>query len=151
MRKLLFASSVFQMSLETTRLKACSYIALFLLQSCTNTQVRWDAVKMRQDVMIYYNDQIMENLIKAENHLPFVHVDIQTLTSQGASQISGTVGYGESITNADTHAQTNQTTTTDVTGRSPTGPSTMHTVATIAGGLLATASHTAMRPFGYSV
>jgi hypothetical protein len=127
------------------------YIALIFLGSCTNTQVRWDAVKLRQDVMVYYNDQIVENLIKAKYDLPFVHVDIQNYTSQGSSQITGTVGYGETITDTGTHALTNQTTATDATSKSPTGPGAIHTVATIAGGLVATATHVAMRPFSYSV
>jgi hypothetical protein len=56
---------------------------------------------MRKDVMVYYNDQIMDNLIKAKNKLPFVHVDIQTLTSTGGSQISGTIGAGETRTHTD--------------------------------------------------
>lgn len=65
---------------------------------CTATQVRWDATKMRKDVMVYYNDQIMDNLIRAKYKLPFVHVDITLLTSAGGSQISGTIGAGESRT-----------------------------------------------------
>ncbi|PWT85865.1 MAG: hypothetical protein C5B58_02375 [Acidobacteria bacterium] len=135
--------------IRSARRKAYVFGALILLVSCTSTQVRWDAVKMRQDVMVYYNDQIMENLIRAKKHLPFVHVDIQTLTSAGASSVTGSIGYGESITNSSTSARTNQTMTTDATSTLP--PSTMHSVATIAGGLLATATHAAMRPFAYSV
>jgi hypothetical protein len=104
---------------------------------------------MREDVMVYYNDQIMDNLIKAKYKLPFVHVDINLLTSTGGSQISGTVGYGETITNTSTGARTNQTTTTDTTSTNP--PGMMHMVGTIAGGLVATATHAAMRPFTYSV
>src|SRR5437773_5253616 len=103
-------------STQTDRTKIHVFGVLILLASCTKTQVRWDAVKLRQDVMVYYNDQIVENLIKAKYDLPFVHVDIQNFTSSGASQISGNVGYGESITNTGTHALTNQTTTTNVTG-----------------------------------
>jgi len=53
---------------------------------------------MRKDVMVYYNDQIMDNLIRAKYHLPFVHVDITLLTSAGGSQISGTIGAGENRT-----------------------------------------------------
>jgi hypothetical protein len=137
--------------IQSARAKGCVSSALILLTSCTSTQVRWDAVKMRQDVMVYYNDQIMENLVKARLHLPFVHVDIQSLSSQGASQITGSMGYGETTTNTGTQAQTNQRTITNTTSTSPTGPGTMHMVATIAGGLVATASHVAMRPFTYSV
>ena len=59
--------------------KTCACAAVLLAVGCTNTQVRWDATRMRQDVMVYYNDQIMDNLIRAKNNLPFVHVDIQLL------------------------------------------------------------------------
>ena len=68
------------------------------MTGCTATQVRWDATNIRKQVMVYYNDQIMDNLIRAKNHLPFVHVDITLLTSQGSSQISGTIGAGENRT-----------------------------------------------------
>src|SRR6266478_3833947 len=114
-------------------------LLIVLLAGCTATQTRWDATNIRKEVMVYYNDQIMDNLIRAKNHLPFVHVDISLLTSQGSSQISGTVGYGETITNTGTNALTNQRTTTDTTSTNP--PGMMHMVATMAGGLVATASH----------
>ena len=91
------------------QLRTYGWIAIVLLAGCTSTQVRWDATKMRKDVMVYYNDQIMDNLIKAKNKLAFVHVDIQTLTSSGGSQISGTIGGGETTTNTGTQQQTNQT------------------------------------------
>ena len=81
---------------QSARAKAYVFGALILLASCTSTQVRWDAVKMRQDVMVYYNDQIMENLIKAKKHLPFVHVDIQTLTSSGASSVTCSIRIRQS-------------------------------------------------------
>jgi hypothetical protein len=70
-----------------------------LLAGCATSQVQWNTVKLREQVMDYYNDEIMENLIRANNHLPFVHVDIQTLTSQGSSSITDTVSGGETRTN----------------------------------------------------
>lgn len=88
--------------IENKRLNAYFYIAIILLTGCSATQVRWDATKMRKDVMVYYNDQIMDNLIRAYNRLPFVHVDISLLTSQGGSQISGTIGAGENRTSTNT-------------------------------------------------
>src|SRR5262249_8090991 len=88
--------------IQSARAKAYVFGALILLASCTSTQVRWDGTKMRKDVMVYYNDQIMENLIRAKNELPFVHVDITLLTSAGGSQISGTIGAGQSRTNTNT-------------------------------------------------
>jgi hypothetical protein len=87
---------------KTKQLKAYFYVGIILLTGCTATQVRWDATKMRKDVMVYYNDQIMDNLIRAKHRLPFVHVDITLLTSQGGSQISGTIGAGENRTSEHT-------------------------------------------------
>jgi hypothetical protein len=86
---------------KTMRIKAYVYIAMVLLAGCTSTQVRWDATNIREQVMVYYNDQIMDNLIRARKKLPFVHVDITLLLSQGASQISGTIGSGETRTHTD--------------------------------------------------
>jgi len=76
--------------------------------------------------MVYYNDQIMDNLIRAKNRLPFVHVDITLLTSQGGSQISGTIGAGEIRTNTNTSKS-------------------------MAAGALGTIANAVMRPFAYSV
>ncbi len=94
-------ATAFPLSAKATRLRNYGCIAVVLLAGCTATQVRWDATNIRKQVMVYYNDQIMDNLIRAKNHVPFVHVDITLLTSQGASQISGTIGAGETRTHTD--------------------------------------------------
>ena len=96
-----FVAFAFPLLAKTTQLKTYGCIAIVLLAGCTATQVRWDATNMRKQVMVYYNDQIMDNLIRAKEQLPFVHVDITLLTSQGSSQISGTVGAGETRTHTD--------------------------------------------------
>ena len=147
MKKLFPASFRIVSSLfaKTQRQKAYRWMAVVFLAGCTNTQVRWDATRMRKDVMVYYNDQIMDNLIKAKNELPFVHVDIQTLTSTGMSQISGNIGYGETITNTGMQQGTNQTVKTETNSATPS-----HMLAgTI--GIMGTLAHAAMRPFTYSV
>ena len=113
--------------IENKRLNAYFSIAVILLSGCSAAQVRWDATKMRKGVMVYYNDQIMDNLIRAKNRLPFVHVDITLLTSQGGSQISGTIGAGENRTNTNTSKS-----------------STMM-------GALGTVANAVSRPFGWSV
>jgi hypothetical protein len=115
----------FSLSAKTTRLKTYCCIAIVLLAGCTSTQVRWDATNIRKEVMVYYNDQIMDNLVRAKYHLPFVHVDITLLTSQGMSQITGTIGAGETGTN--TNASKSMT------------------------GMLGTVTNTVMRPFAWSV
>jgi hypothetical protein len=96
------SASSFRLRIGNKRLNAYFSVALILLTGCTATQTRWDATNIRKEVMVYYNDQIMDNLIRAKNHLPFVHVDITLLTSQGGSQITGTIGAGESRTNTNT-------------------------------------------------
>jgi hypothetical protein len=75
--------------------------------------------------MNYYNDEIMENLIKADEHLPFVHVDITGLTNIDTSQISGSVGGGE---------------TSSFTRNSPSVVKALHTI-----------SRAVTSPFSYSV
>ncbi|HWY49960.1 MAG TPA: hypothetical protein VNW72_00600 [Chthoniobacterales bacterium] len=69
--------------------------ALTFLAGCMATQNRWEAAQMRQQVMDYYNDQIMENLIRAKVHLPFVHVDVTSLTTTDAASLTGVIGSGE--------------------------------------------------------
>jgi hypothetical protein len=127
MKKSLLAITfvAFSLSAKTTRLRNYGCIAIVLLAGCSATQVRWDATKMRKDMMVYYNDQVMDNLIRAKYKLPFVHVDITLLTSQGGSQISGTIGAGETRTHTD----------------SP--PSMI--------GALSSITKAVMRPFAYSV
>jgi hypothetical protein len=80
---------------------------------------------MRKDMMVYYNDQVMDNLIRAKYKLPFVYVDITLLTSQGRSQISGTIGAGETRTNTNTSKSM--------------------------AGVLGTIANAVTRPFAYSV
>jgi hypothetical protein len=50
---------------------------------------------MREEIMAYYNDEIMDNLIRMKEGLPFLHVDISSVSAQGISQVSGTVGSGD--------------------------------------------------------
>ncbi len=127
MKKTLLAIRFLAFSLpaKTIRLKTYCCIAIVLLAGCTSTQVRWDATNIRKEVMVYYNDQIMDNLVRAKYHLPFVHVDITLLTSQGMSQITGTIGAGETGTN--TNASKSMT------------------------GMLGTVTNAVMRPFAWSV
>src|SRR5207253_11215018 len=110
---------------RAARLKTYSCLAFVLLAGCTTTQLRWDAIGMRQQVIKYYNDEIMENLIRADEKLPFVHVDITGLTTIDTSQISGTIGAGETPS------------------FSRTSPGMM--------GALHTISRAVTRPFSYSV
>ena len=86
---------VASLCLARTNSYAYGLIAVLFLAGCIAAENRWQASQMRAQVMSYYNDEIMENLIKANEHLPFVHVDITGLTNIDTSQISGTVSGGE--------------------------------------------------------
>jgi hypothetical protein len=103
--------------------------ALFLvLGGCTTTHVHWDAVQMRQQVVDYYNDQIMDNLVRAVNGQPFVHVDVTGLQAIATSKLAGSAGGGE------TQMHTN--------GTNP---------AATAAGIVSTFSRVVTRPFAFSV
>ncbi len=100
----------------------------FFFVGCTTTHVQWDAVQMREGVVDYYNDEIMDNLIRAVNGQPFVHVDVAGLQAVATSKLAGSVGGGE------TRTRTN--------GTSP---------AMTAAGVVATFSHMLTKPFTVSV
>ena len=101
------------------------FVALISLTGCMATQNRWQATQMRHQIMDYYNDQIMENLIRAQSGLPYVHVDVTLLTTTDGAGLTGSVGNGETISS------------------SRTSPSMMGALHTIARGVT--------RPFSYSV
>jgi hypothetical protein len=105
-----------------------SCIAVILLTGCTTTHVQWDAVQMREHVVDYYNDEIMDNLVRAVNGQPFVHVDVAGLQALAGSKLAGTVNGGE--------------TQTHTTGTSP---------AITAAAIVGTFSRAVMRPFTFSV
>lgn len=111
-------------------MSACA--TLLFLEGCMATQNRWQATQMRQQVMDYYNDQIMENLIRTKEKLPFVHVDVSSLTTTDAASLAGTIGAGEtpSFTRASRPSQ-------------PLIGATSKALSTVARGVT--------RPFAYSV
>ena len=106
----------------------CSCIFMVSLGACTTTHVQWDAVQMREQVVDYYNDEIINNLIRAVNGEPFVHVDVTGLQAIATSKLAGTAGGGEMQTHT--------------TGTSP---------AVTAAGIVSTFSRLVTRPFTFSV
>ena len=77
-------------------------LAAQLIVGCTATVVRWDSMRMREEIMAYYNDEIMDNLIRMKQGLPFIHVDVSSVSAAVLSQISGSVGGGESNVHSNT-------------------------------------------------
>lgn len=126
--------------------------ALLLLASCASQTAHWDAVQMRRHVIDYYNDEIMENLIRAKNGLPFVHVDIVSLSALSTAQIAATVSGGQTLNNSSTNAVTHATGQTVTTAGSTGTTLTTAVTRALAGaaGLTTTIVNGAMRPFTIS-
>jgi len=118
---------IFPLLIKATRFKAHALIGLVCLTGCTATVVRWNSVRMREEIMAYYNDEIVDNLIRMSEGLPFVHVDVSSVSAAGLSQVSGTVGGG------------------DTESFTKTSPSSSMM------GALRTIARAAMTPFAYSV
>jgi predicted RNA-binding protein YlxR (DUF448 family) len=76
------------------QLTAAGLLISIVLAGCIATENRIAAGKMREQVMRYYNDEIMENLIRTYYQLPFVHVDVSSLTTTDVAQVTGSVGGG---------------------------------------------------------
>jgi hypothetical protein len=137
--------------LNTARVTTCGSIAIVLQSGCATSLVHWDAVQMRQHVIDYYNDEIMDNLIRAKNRLPFVHVDIVSLSANSNSKLAGTVNGGQTLNNTGTRQETNQTVITDANGTSTTAGTSMSHMVAGTMGVVATVAHMATRPFTFSV
>lgn len=80
------------------QLTAAGLLISIVLVGCIATENRMAAGKMREQVMNYYNDEIMENLIRTYHQLPFVHVDVSSLTTTDVAQVTGSVGGGNTRT-----------------------------------------------------
>jgi hypothetical protein len=76
------------------QLTVAGLLISIVLVGCMATENRMAAGKMREQVMNYYNDEIMENLIRTSYQLPFVHVDVSSLTTTDIAQVTGSVGGG---------------------------------------------------------
>jgi hypothetical protein len=93
---------LFAFPLRTHPLPIASITLIFSLFGCTATVVRWDSIRMREEIMAYYNDEIMDNLIRMKQGLPFIHVDVSSVSAAVLSQVSGNVGGGETTTHVNT-------------------------------------------------
>jgi hypothetical protein len=141
-----------------TSLKLCAarsalVLNVSLLTGCTTNEANWDAMKMRQHMNDYYEDEIMENLIRARNGRPFVHLDLSSQTASVGSTLTGTVGGGQTLNNTGTRVVTTSPSTHQVArGTAPTGPTTITTnLVGTAAGVAGTITRMATRPFTISV
>jgi len=124
------------------------------ITSCASQVVHWDAVQMRRHVNDYYNEEIMDNLIRAQKGLPFVHVDVASLSALSGAKIAATVAGGQTLNNTGTRVGTTTPGTNQIQTTTDASGATMSTVTTnlIAGaaGVASTITRMAMRPFTVS-
>ena len=123
--------------------RSLSLLIVISMSGCTaiqsTHQVKLDQNQMRAVLMDYTEDQIMENLIRARNGLPFVHFDFSHVTAQVTTKVTPSVAGGRTRATASNLSPNMSTTQTAA------GPITT-TIAAI-GGVLETIT----RPFSYGV
>jgi len=120
---------------------------------CTATHVSMDARSLRGEVKGYYEEEIMDNLVRAANGQFFVHVDVSALNTLVSSKLAGNVGGGQTSTNTSSTQKTNSTLTTN-TGTTTTAATISNQLVNgVAGtvGVVSTVTGMMMRPFTYSI
>ena len=73
-------------------------LVALVFSGCTAREARWHVTSLREHTLLYYEDQIMDNLIRAKNGQLFVHVDLDTLAALVTDQLAASVGGGETVT-----------------------------------------------------
>jgi hypothetical protein len=64
---------------------------------CSTTLARIDQHNLRAAMMRYQEDQIMDNLIRANKRLPVVHFDMTTMDAAVKTVMAGEVGGGQTL------------------------------------------------------
>ena len=140
--------AMFSLFVKKGWLKAYPCIAVFLVTGCAvldTHQAQLDQKQLRQVLLDYNQDQILDNLIRAYNGLPIAQFDIKTVTATVASKITPSVTGGKTGTSSRYPGNSVATTTTT----DPVGAVTTAVTRTV--GSVASAVGTVMRPFSYTV
>jgi hypothetical protein len=119
----------YQLSLKMKKPIQAAFICAVtgVVSSCaftTSHQVKLDHVQLRDVLMDYADDQIMDNLIRAKNGLPIVHYDFSHVSAIVTTKLAGTVNGGQTLTDT------------------PKG---------VSGSMVIAAARSAMRPFTFSL
>ena len=94
-------------------LRLCTSVALFTGCAALDThQAKLDQKQLRDTLMDYNEEQILDNLIRAYNGRAIVHFDVKTVTATVASKIAPNAGYGRTSVSNQYPASATQTTTT---------------------------------------
>ena len=138
----------FQIFAKMTHLKIYACINLSLLAGCAvqdTHQAKLDQKQLRDVLMDYTQDQILDNLIRAYHGLPIVHFDFARISAGVTSKIVPEVGGGQSVTNVQTRTPTHTTVTTHQTGTTMVD-SVVKTLMAV-GGVV----ETVVTPFNYAI
>lgn len=134
---------------KSARKEICGCAIILFLVGCAaldTHQAKLDQKQLREVLIDYNEDQILDNLIRAYNGLPIVQFDIKTVTATVASRITPSVTAGR--TGASSRYPGNSVATTTTTG--PAG-AVVTSAVTRTIGSVATAVGTVMRPFSSTV
>lgn len=94
-------------------IRLCTSVALFTGCAALDThQAKLDQKQLRDTLMDYNEEQILDNLIRAYNGRAIVHFDVKTVTATVASKIAPNAGYGRTSVSNQYPASAIQTTTT---------------------------------------
>lgn len=95
-------------------------ITCIILTGCAvldTHQAKLDQKQLREVLMDYNEEQILDNLIRAYHGRAIVHFDVKTVTATVASKVTPSAGYGRtSVSNQLPESATETTTTTGATG-----------------------------------
>ncbi len=72
---------------------------LFGAAGCRSAQLQYDQDQFRHRLMQMYTDQIMDNLIRCHEGMPFVQLDYSKITGTITQQENGNVGGNQGATN----------------------------------------------------
>lgn len=79
---------------------ALALLLLVLCSSCTTTHVKMDHTQLRELLMDYTEEQIIDNLIRAKNGRPIMHFDMAHVNALVKTSVSASIGGGHSETTA---------------------------------------------------
>src|SRR4051794_38913102 len=121
-------------SIKAIRPKRYALMAIVFFAGCAvldTHQAKLDQKQLRDVLMDYTQDQILDNLIRAYNGLPIVHFDFARISAGVTSKIVPVVGGGRVATDVQTRTPTHTTATTDQTTTTtvpPAGETVVNTV-----------------------
>jgi hypothetical protein len=75
------------------------FLPALLLASCAQ-QAHWDATRLRKHALEYYNKQTMDNLVRASQGLPILHVNVAALNANVQAQAEASIEGGRTGENS---------------------------------------------------